>query len=115
MTTSGRPLAGTLVELWHTNAAGEYPPLRASRRTSGRGEFTIQTVLPGHNRGYRARHIHFLISHPQFDRLVTRIYFKGDENMDEAPWPELAIVPERGELNGHKAWFATVEFILGSR
>ncbi len=108
----GRPVAGALVELWHTDSAGGYPPLRASLRAGKDGRFAIRTMLPGHNRGYRARHIHFVVSAPGLPQLVTRIYFQGDENLDEAPWPELAILLEEGTIEDAPALFGTVQFVL---
>lgn len=110
--TTRAPVADALVELWHTDAAGNYPPLRASRRTNARGGFGITTVLPGHHLGYRARHIHFVITHPEYPRLVTRIFFKGDVNMDEAPYPELAVFVEESEVDGRSALFADLQFVL---
>ncbi len=112
--TTGLPVAGALVELWHTDAHGNYPPLRASRTTNARGGFGISTVLPGHHLGYRARHIHFVISHPAHRRLVTRIYFEGDVNLDEAPFPELAVFVEESELDGRSVLFADIQFVLAS-
>ena len=112
--TTGAPIADALVELWHTDAAGNYPPLRASRRTNARGGFGITTVLPGHHLGYRARHVHFVITHPAYPQLVTRIYFKGDVNMGEAPFPELAVFVEESELDGQSVLFADIQFVLAS-
>jgi len=112
MDTRGEPVAGALVELWHTDADGNYPPLRASLEADARGRFGIVTVLPGHNMGYRARHIHFVVSHDAYRQLVTRIYFKGDVNMDEAPYPELAVFVEESEVDGQLMLFAEVEFVL---
>ncbi len=113
--TDGLPLAGTLVELWHTGAAGNYPPLRASLRTKGDGSFQIRTVLPGHNRGYRARHIHFVLTHPDYHQLVTRIYFKGDPNMDEAPFPQLAVVLDEANVDGKLRLYASPQFVLSPK
>lgn len=110
--TSGKPLEGARVELWHTDADGNYPPLRASLRTRRNGSFAIRTVLPGHHLGYRARHIHFVVTHPDHQPLVTRIYFKGDPNMNEAPFPELAILLEEGSIEGEARLFGNVDFVL---
>lgn len=115
LSTSGEPIAGALVELWHTNSAGDYPPLRASRRTGENGRFAITTVLPGHNQGYRARHVHFVFSHPKHETLVTRIYFKGDPNIDEAPWPQFAIFLEESTFEGRDVLFGNVQFVLRPR
>ena len=110
--TRGQPIAGALVELWHTDADGNYPPLRAALRTGGNGSFAIRTVLPGHHLGYRARHIHFVVTHPDHQPLVTRIYFMGDPNMDEALFPELAILLEEGSTEGETRLFGQVDFVL---
>jgi len=112
LNTLGVSLADALVELWHTDAYGDYPPLRASIKTKQNGSFGISTVLPGHNQGYRARHIHFVISHPTHRQLVTRIFFKGDVNMAEAPYPELAVFVEEGYIDEQPVLFADVEFVL---
>ena len=113
--TSGVPVEEALVELWHTDAFGNYPPLRASLRTKKNGSFGISTVLPGHNGGYRARHIHFVVTHPVHQRLVTRIFFKGDENLAEAPYPELAVFLEEGRIDSQLVYFSDVEFVLRIR
>lgn len=112
LNTLGVPLADAVVELWHTDAFGHYPPLRASIKTRQNGSFGIGTVLPGHNQGYRARHIHFVITHPSQRQLVTRIFFEGDVNMAEAPYPELAVFVEEGYIDGQPVLFADVEFVL---
>ncbi|MDH3316872.1 MAG: hypothetical protein OER43_14050 [Gammaproteobacteria bacterium] len=108
----GAPLEGALVELWHTDSDGNYPPLRAAIRTQRNGSFAIRTVLPGHHLGYRARHIHFVVTHPDHQPLVTRIYFLGDPNMDEALFPELAIPLEEGSIEGETRLFGNVDFVL---
>ncbi len=110
--SSGKPLVGALVEFWHTDADGNYPPLRAAIRTQANGSFAIRTVLPGHHLGYRARHIHFVVTHPDHQPLVTRIYFLGDPNMDEALFPELAILLEEGSIEGETRLFGSVRFVL---
>lgn len=115
LSTHGAPVIDALVELWHTDALGRYPPLRASLLTKRNGGFVIGTILPGHNQDYRARHIHFVVSHPGHEPLVTRIYFKGDENMDEAPYPELAVFLEEGRIGEIVVQFAEVEFVIRPR
>ncbi len=115
LNTRGVPVPEALVELWHTDAAGAYPPLRASLRSGVDGRFGIRTVLPGHNLGYRARHIHFVVSHPHHLPLVTRIYFMGDPNMAEAIYPQLAIVLEEAEIDGATMLFGDVQFVMRPR
>jgi protocatechuate 3,4-dioxygenase beta subunit len=61
---------------------------------------------------YRARHIHFVITHAAHKRLITRIFFKGDENIDEAPYPELAVFLEESLIDGDRVFYADLEFVL---
>jgi len=112
LNTNAVVIEDALIELWHTDAFGDYPPLRASLRTRKNGSFGINTVLPGHNQEYRARHIHFVITHAAHKQLITRIFFKGDENIDEAPYPELAVFLEESLIDGRRVLYADLEFVL---
>jgi len=95
----GRPVRGSLIELWQCNAAGRYlhgkdqhdAPLDPNFTGSGRavtnenGEYEFLTILPGaypwrntYN-AWRPAHIHFsLFGAPFATRLVTQMYFPGD-------------------------------------
>ena len=95
----GRPLSGTLVELWQANAAGRYlhprdqhdAPLDPNFTGKGHvvtdagGNYRFLTVKPGaypwrntHN-AWRPQHLHFSVFGPAFaTRLVTQMYFPGD-------------------------------------
>jgi protocatechuate 3,4-dioxygenase, beta subunit len=95
----GRPLRGTLVELWQANAAGRYrhvvdahpAPLDPNFSGGGRcltddeGRYRFITIRPGaypwrnHENAWRAAHIHLSLFGPAFaTRLVTQMYFPGD-------------------------------------
>jgi len=97
--TDGRPLAGTLVEIWQANAAGRYrhrrddwdAPLDPNFSGAGRcltdehGRFRFITVKPGaypwgnHYNAWRPAHIHFsLLGRAFAQRLVTQMYFPAD-------------------------------------
>lgn len=110
----GLPVAGARLNLWHADAAGRYEgtPFRAIVRSRGDGRFALSTVMPGHRNAYRARHIHFVITHPGYRELVTRIYFKGDVNIAAAIYPELAVAVEQGAIGEEPVLFADVEFVL---
>jgi protocatechuate 3,4-dioxygenase, beta subunit len=97
--SDGRPIAGTLVEVWQANAAGRYrhendqhpAPLDPSFAGAGRcltgadGSYRFVTIKPGsypwgnHENAWRPAHIHFSIFGRAFtERLVTQMYFPGD-------------------------------------
>jgi protocatechuate 3,4-dioxygenase beta subunit len=97
--TAGRPLRGTLVEIWQANAAGRYrhradrwpAPLDPSFSGAGRtltdadGRYSFTTIKPGpypwgnHHNAWRPAHIHFsLLGRAFAQRLVTQMYFPGD-------------------------------------
>ena len=95
----GRPVPGTLVEVWQANAAGRYAhdvdrhpaPLDPNFTGAGRcltdseGRYRFVTIKPGaypwrnHENAWRPAHIHFSVFGRAFvDRLVTQMYFPGD-------------------------------------
>jgi protocatechuate 3,4-dioxygenase beta subunit len=95
----GRPLPGSLVEVWQANAAGRYAhavdrhpaPLDPNFEGVGRcltdaeGRYRFVTVKPGpypwgnHHNAWRPAHIHFSLFGRAFaQRLVTQMYFPGD-------------------------------------
>jgi protocatechuate 3,4-dioxygenase, beta subunit len=96
---AGRPVAGTLVEIWQANAAGRYihardqwdAPIDPNFTGEGRvvtdeaGRYSFVTVRPGaypwgnHHNAWRPAHIHLSLFGPAFaTRLVTQMYFEGD-------------------------------------
>jgi protocatechuate 3,4-dioxygenase beta subunit len=95
----GRPVPGTLVEVWQANSAGRYAhvvdghpaPLDPNFTGAGRcltdaeGGYRFITIKPGaypwpnHPNAWRAQHVHFSVFGPAFaTRMVTQMYFPGD-------------------------------------
>lgn len=95
----GRPVRGTLVEVWQANAAGRYihpndrhdAPLDPNFTGTGQmltdeeGRYRFVTIRPGaypwrnHMNAWRPPHIHFSLFGAGFaSRLVTQMYFPGD-------------------------------------
>jgi protocatechuate 3,4-dioxygenase beta subunit len=95
----GRPVRGTLLEIWQANSAGRYRhprenhpvPLDPNFDGGGRcltddeGRYRFITIKPGaypwgnHPNAWRAAHIHISLFGPAFvTRLVTQMYFPGD-------------------------------------
>ena len=118
----GQPVRDALVELWHADATGgvDESRYRAVRHTDVRGRFGIRTVLPGHiemaryNSVFAPRHIHIAVTHPDHPRLVSLIFFKGDDRLEGGPYPELAIALERARSGAGEILLGEVEIILGA-
>jgi protocatechuate 3,4-dioxygenase, beta subunit len=102
----GRPVRGSLVEVWQANSAGRYidqgdqhpAPLDPNFTGAGRcvtddqGHFQFVTVRPGaypwrnHDNAWRPAHIHFSLFGRAFtQRLVTQMYFPGDPLFGQDP------------------------------
>lgn len=104
--TEGKPLRGTLVEIWQANAAGRYrhvwdrwaaeldPYFSGAGRvvTDDEGRYRFVTIKPGpypwgnHHNAWRPAHIHFsLLGRAFAQRLVTQMYFPADPLFDHDP------------------------------
>jgi protocatechuate 3,4-dioxygenase, beta subunit len=102
----GRPVPGTLIEVWQANAAGRYAhpvdnhpaPLDPNFSGAGRcmtdsaGRYRFITIKPGaypwrnHPNAWRPAHIHFSLLGRAFpQRLVTQMYFPGDPLFSQDP------------------------------
>ena len=106
------PLAGASIEVWQTNAAGEYGPgqgtsderccyLAAALRTDQRGRYRFETVKPGHYKGEERpppAHIHFEVRHPEAAGVLTELLFEGDPWL--GPGPPGAVVRPAGPRVG---------------
>ncbi len=113
---SARPVPGTLIEIWQTNAAGRYRHLsdghdapldpnfsgEGRMHTDGEGRYRFVTVKPGaypwanHHNAWRPAHIHFSLFGPAWaTRLITQMYFPGD--------PLLALDPVLQSVPGEAA------------
>ena len=104
---AGEPVAGAILDLWQTDGEGLYeeqrrtaePWMRGIYRTQPDGSYLIRTVAPisysipmdgpiGEFFGrtnmshIRPAHIHFAISAPGYHGVVTHLFQKGDEYID---------------------------------
>jgi protocatechuate 3,4-dioxygenase beta subunit len=96
---NGRPVPGTLIEIWQANAGGRYrhvndgylAPLDPNFGGCGRtltdadGRYVFRTIRPGPYPwpnaadAWRPAHIHFSLFGRAFcQRLITQMYFEGD-------------------------------------
>ena len=135
---NGRPVSGTLIEIWQANAAGRYPhasdqhnaPLDPNFSGAGRtvsdaqGLYRFITIRPGeypwrnHFNAWRPAHIHFSLFGPAFlTRMVTQMYFPGDPLL--AYDPMFTCIPNeaaRNRLVSELDWESTIpEQALGYR
>ncbi|WP_211266590.1 protocatechuate 3,4-dioxygenase subunit beta [Halotalea alkalilenta] len=103
---AGQPLPNTLIEIWQANASGRYihkkdqhpAPLDPNFTGAGRtftdenGYYKFITIRPGpypwgnHHDAWRPAHIHFsLLGRAFHQRLVTQMYFPGDQLLEIDP------------------------------
>ncbi|MGB5855910.1 MAG: catechol 1,2-dioxygenase [Oceanisphaera sp.] len=101
----GKPLADTLVEIWHADLKGGYSyfdksqseyNLRRGIKTDANGRYTAQSIIPSGygcppegstqallnllgRHGNRPAHIHYFVSKPGYKHLTTQINLAGDE------------------------------------
>jgi catechol 1,2-dioxygenase len=103
--TAGRPVSGSVVDVWQCNASGEYEHqttgkedyyLRRRLRTDAEGRYSFQTIRPVPYEipksgpvgtllamldwhAFRPAHIHFKVTGDGQAPLVTQMYFADDE------------------------------------
>lgn len=103
---NGRPLPGTLIEIWQANSSGRYihvndqhdAPIDSNFFGAGRcitnseGRYKFYTVKPGaypwqnHENAWRPAHIHLSLFGPTIaTRLVTQLFFPGDPLLPHDP------------------------------
>lgn len=102
----GKPVPGTLLEIWQANAGGRYrhridtyaAPLDPNFGGVGRtvtdrdGWYHFRTIRPGpypwpnDPNSWRPAHIHFSIMGPSIStRLISQLYFEGDPLIPHCP------------------------------
>ena len=106
--TEGNPLPGAVIEAWQADGAGLYDVQYADDRTTGRGHLhaddqgryrfwgitptpypiphdgPVGRLLAATGRSpMRASHLHLMVTAEGFRRLVTHIFRRGDELLDQ--------------------------------
>jgi catechol 1,2-dioxygenase len=97
------PLAGATIEIWNANAEGVYDTsdnyfFRGKLQTPADGTYKFRTIVPGRYLNgsiYRPSHIHFRITAPGYNELVSQIYFTEDPFIQDDPWASAAKAKER--------------------
>lgn len=94
-------LDGAVVEIWQADETGAYDNttpqylMRGTQRTGADGSYRFETILPGwylNGAQYRPRHIHFKLTAPGFEELVTQLYFKDDPYLADDPFYHPSLV-----------------------
>lgn len=106
--TGGTPVPGASVDVWQSNQDGFYdvqlpdldgPVLRARFTTGDDGRLTFWSILPSAypipddgpvgqmlaatgRHPFRAPHVHFMISAPGYQQLITQLFVKGGPYLD---------------------------------
>ncbi len=113
---TGAPLVGAVMQLFHTDASGEYRPgmdagggagnprLWAFLRTGDDGRFTVDTIMPErYPNSSVPRHVHYKVWIKGRPEMASECFFDSDPNLDErtraaAPNNNFPIVKlERGD------------------
>jgi catechol 1,2-dioxygenase len=89
------PLAGARVEIWHCGPDEKYDNTSDEFRYRGtaysdeKGTYYFRTIIPvpyKNGNTYRPAHYHMLISAPEYQDLVTQLYFVGDPYLTTDPY-----------------------------
>ncbi len=98
MNTRGQLVDGAKVDFWHADHNGLYDTRGYKYRTklspNEKGEYSVETVMPGHYSDRPAQHIHYLIAAPGHKTLITQAYFATDpffEGNPEKNWNKRGI------------------------
>ena len=87
--TAGNLLPGARVEIWQADHSGRYDldgyRYRATLLADNSGQYSFDSVMPGHYPGRVCQHIHYLISAPGHKTLTTQLYFATDPVFEGDP------------------------------
>jgi protocatechuate 3,4-dioxygenase beta subunit len=87
--TRGDLVQGAKVEVWQTDHTGHYDlkgyRYRALLLADENGKYDFNSVMPGHYPGRVCQHIHFAVTAPGHQPLVTQLYFATDPVFDGDP------------------------------
>ncbi|MGD9589104.1 MAG: hypothetical protein AB7Q37_01430 [Pyrinomonadaceae bacterium] len=123
--TTKKPIAGASLDLWqvdnqtkdYSNGNGDFKN-RARMLTDETGGYEFETVHPvPYSPGpdfWRSPHIHFIAAAAGHRRLVSELFFKGDEkqDIDSLFHPSLAMSVEKRKLNGQEYEHVVFDIVL---
>lgn len=80
LTTDGKPVAGAIVDFWHSDNSGSYDNegfrFRGHQRTDAEGRYTLRSIVPGAYGGM-AKHYHVKLAGAG-RALTTQLQFPED-------------------------------------
>ncbi|NJO39564.1 MAG: intradiol ring-cleavage dioxygenase [Cyanobacteria bacterium CRU_2_1] len=107
------PIARALVDVWHSDAEGEYDNvgyrLRGHQFTDDAGYYSLETIIPGLYPG-RTRHFHVKVQAPNQPVLTTQLYFPEEPQNERDRLFQPALLLAVQEIDDGKQ--ATFNFIL---
>lgn len=102
-----RPIAGTVLDLWQADSAGDYDlqgsRLRGRLSTDAEGRFAVRSIVPGrylNGDTFRPAHVHVKLRAPGHAPLTTQLYFPGDPYNDQDPFIARSLIMSTRETAG---------------
>ncbi len=104
-----KPIAQAKLDFWQANDKGEYDnvgyKLRGNQFTDDKGQFYLETVVPGLYPG-RTRHIHVKVQAPNQAVLTTQLYFPGEaRNQSDSLYRSSLLMQMKDSTGGKQATF----------
>ena len=114
LTTSCKPVAKALLDLWHCDAEGVYDNtgfrLRGHFFTDENGYYKVETIMPGIYPG-RTRHFHIKVQAPSQAVLTTQLYFPNEpKNASDGIFRKECLMEITSNTDGSTA--GTFNFVL---
>lgn len=87
--TRGELLEGAVLEIWHADPHGVYDldgyRYRAKVAAAQKGTYGFETLMPGHYPDRVCAHIHYRVTAPGHEPLITQLYFATDPAFEGDP------------------------------
>ena len=137
----GQKLANTRVEMWQNDASGKYSAFdsdapkynfRGHFYTDENGDFTVKSIVPlpysiptegptgeflefTDQHSMRPAHLHFFFEKEGHERLITQVFFEGDEYLesDVADGVRLDLMTTLEDKGAHKE--ASLNFVMRTK
>src|SRR5512133_494232 len=80
--TRANAIEGARIEIWQADHFGRYDldgyRFRATLASEAAGNYSFESVMPGHYPARVGQHIHYLVTAPGHKPLTTQLYFATD-------------------------------------